>query len=136
MLLSYCVVNTNGREDLLACLAAIAATDPVPGESEVLVCDNASDDGSAGAVRMRFPDVRLIALERREGKAANDSRLLAEAKGRYCLLLNEDSELRPGAARSLLDALESDRHAAAAGARLLDSSGRPVPCACASRTSA
>jgi len=129
VLLSYCVVNTNGREHLLACLAAIEAADPVSGDSEVLVCDNASEDGSAAAVRERFPDARLIALERREGKAANDSRLLAEARGRYCLLLNEDSELRPGAARALVDALEGDRHAAAAGARLLDSAGRPVPCA-------
>ncbi len=129
MLLSYCVVNTNGREHLLACLAAIEATDPASGDSEVLVCDNASEDGSAAAVRARFPGMRLIALERREGKAANDSRLLAEAKGRYCLLLNEDSELRPGAAQALLGALEGDQHAAAAGARLLDPSGEPVACA-------
>ena len=129
MLLSYCVVNTNGREHLLACLAAIEATDPEGVESEVLVLDNASDDGSADAVRERFPRARLIALERREGKAANDSRLLAEARGRYCLLLNEDSELRRGAARALLDALESDPHAAVAGAQLLDGGGEPVPCA-------
>ena len=44
-------------------------------------------------------DIRLIALERRAGKAENDSTLMREAQGRYCLLLNEDSELRPGAAR-------------------------------------
>jgi GT2 family glycosyltransferase len=80
-------------------------------------------------VRERFPAARLLALERREGKAANDSRLLGEAKGRYCLLLNEDSELRPGAAKALLDALEADPHAAVAGARLLDPAGDPVPCA-------
>jgi len=129
VLLSYCVVNTNGREHLLACLAAIETTDPAPGESEVLVLDNASEDGSAEAVRERFPRARVIALDRREGKAANDSRLLAEARGRYCLLLNEDSELRPGAARALLDALEGAPHAAVAGASLLDPSGAPVPCA-------
>ena len=62
----------------------------------MLVLDNASDDGSAEAVRAAHPDVRLIALERREGKAANDSRLLREAAGRYCLLLNEDSEVEAG----------------------------------------
>ena len=95
--LSYCVVNTNGREDLLACLDAIASA-PIPtGVShEVLVLDNASDDGSADAVRERHPEARLIALDRRAGKAANDSRLLQEARGRYCLLLNEDAELREG----------------------------------------
>ncbi|HEX9968221.1 MAG TPA: glycosyltransferase family 2 protein, partial [Solirubrobacterales bacterium] len=73
--------------------------------------------------------LRLIALERRAGKAENDSTLLREAGGEYCLLLNEDSELRPGATRALLDALEADPRAGAAGAQLLDSGGAPVPCA-------
>ncbi|HET9197001.1 MAG TPA: glycosyltransferase [Solirubrobacterales bacterium] len=127
--LSYCVVNTNGREYLLACLAAIERTHPPEVEREVLVLDNASEDGSAEAVRGLGGDVRLIALERRTGKAENDSTLMREAQGTYCLLLNEDSELRPGAAAALLAALEADPKAAAATARLLDSGGTPVPCA-------
>jgi N-acetylglucosaminyl-diphospho-decaprenol L-rhamnosyltransferase len=129
VLVSYCVVNTNGREELLACLDAIERTAPAEFEREVLVLDNASDDGSADAVRARGDEIRLIALDRREGKAANDSRLLREARGRYCLLLNEDSEPRPGAVEALVAALEADPHAAAAGAQLLDSNGSPVPCA-------
>jgi len=127
--LSYCVVNTNGREHLLACLDAIERTHPSAVEREILVLDNASDDGSAAAVRARGDRVRLIALERRTGKAENDSTLMREAGGDYCLLLNEDSELRPGAAAALLAALEADPRAAAAGAQLLDSSEKPVPCA-------
>ena len=127
--LSYCVVNTNGREHLLACLEAIERTHPAGVEREILVLDNASTDGSAGAVRARGGDLRLIALERRAGKAANDSTLLREARGRYCLLLNEDSELRPGAAAALVAALDADPRAAAAGAQLLDPGGAPVPCA-------
>jgi len=138
--LSYCVVNTNGRQHLLACLEAIERTHPAGLESEILVLDNASEDGSAEAVR-RWAErrdapaggggggIRLIPLERRRGKAANDSLLLQEAKGRYCLLLNEDSELRPGAAAALVAALEADPQAGAAGAQLLDSEGKPVACA-------
>jgi N-acetylglucosaminyl-diphospho-decaprenol L-rhamnosyltransferase len=127
--LSYCVVNTNGREHLLDCLEAIERTHPTGVEHEILVLDNASEDGSAAAVRARGEAIRLIALERRVGKAENDSTLLKEAKGRYCLLLNEDSELRPGAAGALLAALDADPRAGAAGAQLLDSKGEPVPCA-------
>ena len=127
--LSYCVVNTNGREYLLACLAAIERTHPAGVEREILVLDNASDDGSAAAVRALGGEIRLIALERRAGKAENDSTLMREAKGRYCLLLNEDSELREGAAAALIAALDADPKAAAAGPQLLDSAGRPVPCA-------
>src|SRR5829696_1069972 len=127
--LSYCVVNTNGREHLLACLEAIERTHPAAIEREILVLDNASADGSAEAVRVRGGEIRLIALEQRTGKAENDSTLLREAKGDYCLLLNEDSELRPGAAAALVAAAEAEPRAGAAGARLLEPGGNPVPCA-------
>jgi len=135
--LSYCVVNTNGRDHLLACLEAIDVTHPRGLEAEVLVLDNASEDGSVEAVAAwdraqsggQAGPLRLTALDRRTGKAENDSTLLREAKGDYCLLLNEDSELRPGAIAALLAALEEDSRAAAAGAQLLDSDGHPVPCA-------
>ncbi|HYH54056.1 MAG TPA: glycosyltransferase family 2 protein [Solirubrobacterales bacterium] len=128
-LLSYCVVNTNGREYLLACLAAIERSHPAEVEAEILVLDNASEDGSAAAVRELGGGIRLIALERRTGKAENDSTLMREARGRYALLLNEDSELRPGATAALLAALEREPRAAAATPHLLDSDGRPVPSA-------
>ncbi len=127
--LSYCVVNTNGREYLLACLAAIERTHPREVEREILVLDNASEDGSAAAVRELGGEIRLIALERRTGKAENDSTLMREAQGRYCLLLNEDSELRPGATAALIAALDADPKAAAATPQLLDSTGDPVPSA-------
>ena len=129
MLLSYCVVNTNGREDLLACLRSIAETNPSEVEHEVLVLDNASDDGSAEAARERFPEARLILLDRRAGKGENDSTLLLGARGRYCLLLNEDSELRAGATKALLEALEADQGAAAATPQHLTSEGATKACA-------
>ena len=113
----------------MACLDAIERTHPEGLAHELLVLDNASDDGSAEAVRERFPEARLFALDRRTGKAENDSLLLREANGRFCLLLNEDSELRPSAARALVDALEARPDAAAAGAQLLTGAGRPTACA-------
>jgi N-acetylglucosaminyl-diphospho-decaprenol L-rhamnosyltransferase len=134
--LSYCVVNTNGRDDLVACLEGIRRTHPAGVGHELLVLDNASDDGSAEAARQwaarsgEFGDsLRLIARDRRAGKAENDSLLLREARGELCLLLNEDSELRPGATGALLAALRADPEAAAAGAQLLDADGRPLACA-------
>ena len=126
--LSYCVVNTNGGELLARCLDAIERTAPPGVECEVLVLDNASDDGSAETARGRS-GVRLIELDRRTGKAANDSTLLQAARGQFCLLLNEDAELCDGAPQALLDALASDSQAAAAGAQLLAPDGTPQPCA-------
>jgi GT2 family glycosyltransferase len=127
--ISICVVNTNGCELLLACLESVFANPP-SADFEVLILDNASDDGSAAAVKAKYGDrVSLVELDRRRGKAENDSRLMALAQGRFCLLLNEDSELTRGAAGALVQALESTPRAAAAGARLVDEQGRARPSA-------
>src|SRR5688572_28391390 len=97
---------------------------PPAGPFEVLVLDNGSTDGTSAAVEERIGDrVTLIRLDVRRGKAENDSALRSRARGRWCLLLNEDSELTPGAADALREALEGDSRAAAAGARLLSPGG-------------
>lgn len=132
MKLSYCVVNTNGREYLRACVAAIRAQDGVDGGEEILVLDNASSDGSVellGEIAAGAVPVRAIYLPTPQGKAANDTRLLQEARGEYCLLLNEDSELKGGAAAALVAALDADPQAGAAGAQLLEKADQPQPCA-------
>jgi GT2 family glycosyltransferase len=127
---SYCVVNTEGRALLVRCLDAIAVEQRMlPFATEVLVLDNASGDGSAGAARRHPATTELVALTRRRGKGENDSDLLRRAHGRYCLLLNEDSELQPGATAALRAALEQRAGAAAAGARLLRPDGRRQPSA-------
>lgn len=128
--LSYLVVNTRQRELLLRGLDAIArerAT--LPFRTEVLVLDNGSDDGSAAAARAHPAVDEVMALERRRGKAENDSALLQRARGRYGLLLNEDSELLEGATAALHAALEVDPGAGAAGARLLRPDGVAQPSA-------
>jgi GT2 family glycosyltransferase len=127
--ISFCIVNTNGRELLLECLASIFRHPPTSA-FEVLVLDNASDDGSAAAVREAYGDrVELIAHQRRRSKSENDSELIARSSGHYCLLLNEDSELTAGAADELYTALEREPRAAAAGASLLDATGVTRPSA-------
>ena len=128
--LTFCVVNTSQRELLLRGLDAIARErEAVPFATEVLVLDNGSRDGSA-QVAGEHPAVdETIALPERRGKAANDSELLRRARGRYALLLNEDSELRRGATLALWEALEQRRDAACAGARLLRPDGSAQACA-------
>ena len=127
---SFCVVNTEQRELLVHCLDAIAAErERLPFDTEVLVLDNASHDGSAGAARRHPTVTEVIALRQRRGKGENDTALLQRARGRFALLLNEDSELRPGAVAALHAALEEHPRAAAAGARLLRPDGALQPSA-------
>jgi N-acetylglucosaminyl-diphospho-decaprenol L-rhamnosyltransferase len=129
MELSYGVINTNGGDFVLDCLEAIRRTHPAGTEHEIVMVENASDDGSPDAVRRRFPEVRLIARDRRAGISANLNLLLRETRGRLFLFLNEDAELQDGATQALIRALEADPRAAAAGAMLLDAERRPTPCA-------
>jgi N-acetylglucosaminyl-diphospho-decaprenol L-rhamnosyltransferase len=126
--LSYCVVNTDQRQLLRYCLDAIArerAT--VDFETEALVLDNASTDGSATAARSHPVTTAVIALPQRRSAAENGSELLRRAGGRFCLLLGEDSELEPGATTALHGALAGTADAGAAGATLVrpDGSQRP-----------
>ena len=128
--LSYCVVNTSQRELLLRGLDAIARERAgVPFTTEVLVLDNGSRDGSAQAARAHPAVDDTIAVQQRRGKALNDSELLSRARGRYALLLNEDSELTPGATLALHRALEDCPDAACAGARLVRPDGSAQACA-------
>ena len=128
--LSYCVVNTSQRELLLRGLDAIARERAgLPFTTEVMVLDNGSRDGSAQAAAGHPAVDELIALPQRRGKGLNDTELLRRARGRYAMLLNEDSELLPGATLALHAALQDDPAAACAGAALRRPDGRAQPSA-------
>jgi N-acetylglucosaminyl-diphospho-decaprenol L-rhamnosyltransferase len=94
-------------------------------ETEVLVLDNGSDDGSAETARSHPATSEVIAIERPRPRGANHAELLERARGRFCLLLDEDSELEPGATAALHHALEQSPRAGAACATLVDADGTP-----------
>lgn len=129
-LVTFCVVGTNDAETLPSCLDAVALEARLlERETEVLVLDNASTDDSVRIAREHPVGARVIALGRREGKAANDSLLLDEARGRFALLLGAGTTLRAGAAKELLDALERDPEAACAGPTIVGPDDRVQPSA-------
>ena len=128
--LTYCVINTERRQLLSYCLDAIArerAT--VDFETETLVLDNASSDGSADAARAHAVTTEVIALDRRRSRGENTAELIRRARGRYCLILDEDSELEPGATAALHAALAGADNAAAVGATLVRPDGVQQPSA-------
>jgi GT2 family glycosyltransferase len=122
MLLSIIIVSWNTRQDLLGCLASIMANQPAF-PFEVLVFDNASVDGSVEAITAEYPAVRLIANSQNLGFARANNRAVTSAQGRYWMLLNPDTIVRPGALDTLLPYLESHPQVAAIGPRLVHPDG-------------
>ncbi len=90
-LLSVLIVNFNGRRHLGPCLAALAAQTLPRHRFEVVLVDNASADGSAEFVAEHFPSVRLVRLGENRGFAGGNNAGLPFARGRFLVLLNNDT---------------------------------------------
>jgi GT2 family glycosyltransferase len=97
------------------CLASVA-------ETETIVVDNGSSDGTVGVVRERFPDVRIVESENR-GLCAGWNTGIRLAGAEHVLLLNADAWLLDGALHALVAAADRHPRAAAVGPRLLDPDG-------------
>jgi GT2 family glycosyltransferase len=117
--LSVSIVNTNSRELLLACLESLA-----PVEAEIVVLDNASEDGSAAAVRERFPHVRVIEQEHRAGFGSNHNTVIGATTGRYVYVLNEDTTADDWSFERITEYLDAHPQVAALGPRLVYPDGR------------
>jgi GT2 family glycosyltransferase len=129
------VVNTNGRRDLLACLEAIERTHPDGVAHEVLVLDNASDDGSAEAIAAAFPEVTLVRSPENIGFARANNRLAELAGGEWLLLLNSDTEVLDGAIDRLLAFARARPANGIYGGRTLFPDGSLNPSSCWMRIS-
>jgi GT2 family glycosyltransferase len=117
------IVNASNRDLLLRCLDTLADD---PGRRcgvEVVVLDNASDDGSAAAVAERHPELRVIEQPVRDGLGANNNAVVRETASEYVFLLNPDTEVRPGTIDALVDHLAAHPEAAAAGPRIVGPDG-------------
>lgn len=117
--LSIIIVSWNTRDLLEQCLASVFASPPACA-FEVWVVDNASTDGSNEMVRRRFPQVRLVENTDNLGFAGGNNQAIRASAGRYVLLLNPDTEVKPGALETLVRFMEEHPQAGAAGSRLLN----------------
>jgi N-acetylglucosaminyl-diphospho-decaprenol L-rhamnosyltransferase len=94
--LSIVIVNWNVRDLLRRCLLSFdrhKSNLPSTVSTEVIVVDCASSDGSVEMVRREFPWVQLIASEKNLGYARGNNLGMAEARGRYALILNPDTQI-------------------------------------------
>lgn len=122
MQLSVIIVNYNVRSFLENALLSIRkAMQNI--EGEIFVVDNASDDGSVELVQAKFPDVKLIVNQRNLGFAAANNIALAQASGKYILLINPDTIVQEDTLISLIDFLEQNPKVGLAGCKILNPDG-------------
>jgi len=88
-------------------------------EAAVYVADNASTDDSLQLLKSRFPEVRLITLERNWGFAEGYNRALAQIEAEYYLLLNSDVEVTHHWLTPLIQILDAHPDIAACQPKLL-----------------
>ena len=120
--LSIVIVNWNAKDHLRRCLESIETTcaDLRP---KVIVVDGASFDGCAEMLAREFPAVTFIQSPHNIGFGRCNNLGFAEVSSDKVLLLNPDTELKPGAVRRLLQVLDAMPEAGIVSPRLLNSDG-------------
>lgn len=124
--MSLVVLNFNGQEHLEACLGSVAALDYPKDRLEIILCDNGSSDGSLAYVRSRFPEVRVVALDRNYGFAEGNNKAAAQARFDWVGFLNNDMRLDPGWLRNLVEPLREQPGLACLSSRIMNWDGTTI----------
>lgn len=116
---SIIIVNWNTKKLLYNCISSIYEhTGSV--DCEIIVVDNASEDGSAEMIKTNYPGVILIENCENKGFAAGNNLGISIATGRYILLLNSDTLILNKAIEKAVSFADSNSTAAVIGCRVLN----------------
>ncbi|MCL4545925.1 MAG: glycosyltransferase family 2 protein [Chloroflexi bacterium] len=122
MNVSILIPTYNTVDWLENCLGAVFGEE-IP-DSEVVVFDNASTDGSSELVAQRFPQARLLCARPNIGYVRAVNTLLENSHGKYLILLDSDTTPEQGSLRHLVAMLEADSQLGAIGPRLIGIDGQ------------
>ena len=121
-ILSVIIVNYNVRDFLHHALVSLQkAMKGIRGE--IIVVDNASDDGSIEMVRHRFPSVQLIASKVNLGFATANNLGLKRARGKFLLLINPDTLVQEDTLRVMIQFFQDSPDVGLAGCKVLNPDG-------------
>lgn len=122
------VLNWNNFADTAACIASLRDV----GQSglQVVVVDNGSTDDSFVQLRDRFPDIPVLGTGTNLGFAGGVNfglnHALRQSDWEFAWLLNNDTEVDPGALRAMLQAAQDNPRVGVVGAVLHDFADRGV----------
>jgi N-acetylglucosaminyl-diphospho-decaprenol L-rhamnosyltransferase len=120
--LSIVIVNSDGLEMTINCLESIFQH-PFKEHFEVILVDNCSDVTCIPVVNQKFPQVKTLSSEQKQGFAKNYNLGIKIAEGEYILVLNNDTIIHPGALTALVDALRQNEPYGMVGPKLLSENG-------------
>lgn len=121
---SLAIASFNTRDLLRDCLQSVYETTHGDLDIEVVVTDNHSTDGSAEMVEREFPSAILIRNDHNVGFGRATNQALAAATGRFLLLLNPDTRVRPRAIRLMKEFLERNPDVGVVGPKVWYPTGR------------
>lgn len=118
------VLSWKGRRFLEACFSSVLKQ--TYAHYNVLLVDNASQDGSADFVAQRFPTVEVIRNEKNLGFAGGMNIGLRYADGEILAILNQDTEVRGRWLEELVKAMEVNEGVGIAGCKILYPDGSTI----------
>ena len=116
------VVSYNTRDLLISCLSSVIESTS-PADVEIVVVDNASNDGSLEAVRQTYPQVITIANRANLGFGAACNQAISASTAPFILLLNSDATITPQSFQALYETMSENAQCGAAGCRIVNSAG-------------
>lgn len=75
---------------------------------EIFVVDNASTQGNIRQVKQQYPHIHLLMSEKNLGFAGGNNLAFPHCRGKYILMLNNDTEVDPHFLEPMVEMLEAD----------------------------
>lgn len=126
-ILSIVIVNWNSKQLTIDCLESIYKNNffnDNPDKVEIILIDNNSSDNSVNDITNLFPKIVLISNKENLGYAVACNQGMKIAKGKYVLLLGNDTAIKENSLIDCINFLEKNNNSGAVGCRLVYPDGR------------
>lgn len=122
MKLSVVIVSYNVKFYLVQCLRSLQkALKNI--DSEIIIVDNSSSDGSVEYFSMHYPDVKIISSSLNLGFAKANNVAINQSSGEYVLLLNPDTIVGETTIQDVISFMDIHKNAGGVGVRMIKSDG-------------
>ena len=114
MKISVCIVNYNGMRYIDECVRTVLQS--LEGlDSEVVLVDNASTDGSGSYIAEKYPQVKVIFSKENLGYAGGSNLGFKHMTGEYGIILNNDVWVEPDWAKEMIEYMNRNPAVGVAG---------------------